>query len=344
MADPLDYAALAPAIAAVHRANTVRTFNGRSVLLRFLPKVKMQGKNSSWSWEGTGAVGENYTDGQDVASYGADSTNVAVLTAGMYRSNFRITDYAASAAGNSESPSDLIMLAGREFDNATRKLASTINAAGYAGAGTGTTIAGLAVAIADANTYAGVNRATGGNEGFRSFVVDPGSATALSIDQIRGDLSTIYDNCGEQPDFAVCPTNIWNKLASKFSEFRRFNQDVTVGGRIVKMDASVGVLEIDGCIFVKDKDCTAGAIYYLNTNYVRWEFLPFAQSQMAQQMLARVREQAMDDGFGAMPLGMLCKALGETGAAQKMTCQVQLQLVVAKPNACGKRLNVSPTL
>ena len=344
MATTMNYAALAPALAAIYRDTTVKTFNARSVLLRVIPKTRMLGKNSTWTWEGTGAIGENYTDGQDVANYGSDDKNVAVLTTGMYRSNFQITDYAASGAANSQSPSDLTDIAANEFINASRKVASTINGAGYAGAGTGTTIAGLSVAVADANTYAGVDRTQAANAGFRSSVFDPGVPTALSIDQIRGDISSIYDSCGETPQLGLMPTNIWNKLASKFSEFRRLNQDVTVGSRIVRMDASVGMLEIDGCIFIKDKDCTASAIYYLNPDYVRWEYLPFPISELQMEMLARTREMQIDDGYGAMPLGMLCKALGETGAAQKMTMQIQLQLVVSKPNSCGKRLNVSPTL
>lgn len=335
----VNYIALASALAQVFRPTTVRTFNGRSNLLRFLEKRKGSGKNVAWTWEGTGALGENYTDGQDVSNYGSDSRNAATLAWGMYRSNFEITDFAASISSSSQSPDDLIPLAAREFENANRKLASTLNVDGYAGAGTGTLIDGLADAVKDDNTYAGVDRTQAANAGFRSLVVD-GLSQAPTIADLRSDISSIYDIGGEIPNIAFCPTAVWNKIASLFQEFRRYNQDVMVAGKPVTLDGSVSALEIDGCIFVKDKDATANTIYYLNTDHVHWEYLPFAGMEA---LMARMKEMGMSDGYGAIPLGMLVKALAESGAAQKMTCQVQLQLVLEKPNACGKRINVATT-
>lgn len=341
MATTLNYSALSGALSQVYRPRTVRTFNGRSNLLRFLPKMRGMGKNCAWTWEGTGAIGENYSDGADVANTGSDSKNAATLSWGMYRSNFHITDFAQSVAASSNSPQDLLMLVGREFENSTRKLASVINIDGYSGAGTGTLIGGLDVALDDANTYAGVDRSQAANAGFRAYKVDPGVATAPTFALIRTDLQQIYDNSGEVPPLAFCSTAVWNKLASLFTEFRRYNQDVmNVAGRTVSLDASVGAMEIDGCMFIKDKDATANTIYYINPNYVHWEYLPFAS--MAPMMVQTV-EQAVDDGYGQMPLGMMCKPLSTAGASQKMTCQIQLQLVVEKPEACGRRLNVSTT-
>ena len=338
MATPtLNYSVLSGALSQVYRPRTVRTFNGRSMLLRFLPKQRGAGKNCAWTWEGTGAIGENYSDGADVSTTGSDTKNAATLSWGMYRSSFHITDFAASVAASSNSPQDLIMAVGREFENATRKVASVINVAGYSGAGTGTLIGGLDVALDDSNTYAGVDRSQADNAGFRSYLIDPGAPTAPTFALIRTDLAAIYDNCGEVPPLAFCSTAVWNKIASLFTEFRRYVQEVNVGGRSVSLDASVGAIEIDGCVFIKDKDATASTIYYVNPNYVHWEYLPFAG--MAG-MMVQTAEKPVDDGYGPMPLGMMCKPLSTAGASQKMTCQVQLQLVVEKPNACGRRVNV----
>lgn len=338
MATTLNFSALSGALSQVYRPRTVRTFNARAMLLRFLEKRRGNGKNCAWTWEGTGAIGENYSDGADVSATGSDDKNPATLSWGMYRSNFHITDFAASVAASSHSPEDLLLAVGREYENSVRKVASVLNGAGYSGLGTGTLIGGLDLALDDLNTYAGVNRTTGSNAGFRAYVVDPGSLTAPTFALIRADLAAIYDACGEVPPLAFCSTAVWNKLAALFTEFRRYTQDVNIGGRAVSMDASVGAIEIDGCVFIKDKDATANRIYYINPSYVRWEYLPFAG--MAG-MMVNTKEIAVDDGYGALPLGMMVKPLSTAGASQKMTCQVQLQLVVEKPNSCGVRKNVA---
>ncbi len=336
----LDLAALTGALAQEYRPRTIRSFNAKSVLLRILEKRKAMGKNCAWTWEGTGAIAENHTDGQDVSNYGVDTKNTAVLTWGLYRTNVTVTDQTASVAAASGSPADLVMAAAREFENCNRKLAATINDEGYNGLGTGTLICGLDVALDDANNYAGVDRSQAANAGFRAKVIDPGVPTAPSLALLRSDISSIYDACGEAPPIALCASAVWNKLASLFQEFRRYNQDVNVGGRTVHLDASVSALELDGCIFIKDKDATANQIYYINPDYVRWEYMPFAGME---PLMAQMREQAIDDGYGAMPLGMLWKPLAVTGAAQKMTGQVQLQLQVEHPKACGIRKNVLTT-
>lgn len=335
----LNLSAITGALAQVYRPKTIRTFNAHSVLLRMLEKRRGSGKNCAWTWEGDGAIGENYTDGQDVSNLGNDSKNAAVLSWGMYRSSFSITDLALSVAASSHSPQDLVQLVAREFENASRKLASSINDEGYDGLGTGTLICGLDVALDDANTYAGVNRSTGGLEGFRASVFDEGSPTPISIEMVREDLSAVYDACGEQPGLAFLKTDLWNAMANKFQNVRRFNQDViSVGGRQITLDASVGAIEVDGCVFVKDKDATANTIYYINPSYVRFEYLPFGPMD---QMMAQSKSIGLDDGFGAIPLGMMVKPLAAAGAAEKVTCEVQLQLVVEKPSACGRRVNVS---
>jgi hypothetical protein len=91
----------------------------------------------------------------------------------LYRSNFQITNQAAAAAASSFQPQDLINPFARQMDNSARKLASTLNGVVYSGAGTGTTIAGLALAIKDDNTYAGIDRSSSTHAQFRAKVIDP---------------------------------------------------------------------------------------------------------------------------------------------------------------------------
>ena len=341
MAD-YDLATITASLAQNFRPAVVRTFNAQSRLLRLLRVEKGEGKNVAWDVEGTGAVGENFSDGADVSAYGSDVPQPATLSWGLYRSNFKVTNLARSTASSSRSPEGLVKLMGRSLVNSTRKLASSLNVVGYTGAGTGTTIAGLDLALDDANTYAGILRSTGSNSGFRAKKTDPGTLTDPTLSQIRKDLYDIRDICGEMPDIALCCSAVFLKIAALFDDSRVRNQDVTVNlsrGQTV-LDASVGAIVFEGCVFLADKDATTNKIYYLNSNYVYWQYLPAAD---ADEFPEDVMLGALDDGFGGpMPLGLNVYPLARTGAARKVTCETQLQLVVEKPNACGVRLNVTP--
>lgn len=319
-----------------YRGDIVRQINRQVQALKLLPIVKGEGKNCAFVTEADGAIGENFADGADAANFGSDAQASGTLSWGLYRSNFRVTGLAMAAAATSRTPQGSLALWGRNMVNAGAKLASTVNAALYAGAGTGTTIGGLAVAIDDANTYAGIDRST--EAYFRSTVVDPGSPTAPTFALIRSDLAAIYTACGMMPDIALCSPAVFNKVGSLFDATRRYTQEVTTARGTVVLDASLGALEVDGVMFVKDKDCTANAIYYLNTNHVRIEYLP--AKQPAQDMAGAM---AANDGFGETPLGMSVEPLAKLGDSSRAQFKAYLQLVVDRPNACGKRLNVSTT-
>lgn len=324
-----------------YRGNVVRQLNRRSALLKLLPLVQGEGKNCAWSAEGSGQVAENYSEGADASNFGSDSQNEALLSWGHYRSNFHVSGTARRTAATSRTPMAVQNLIGRNMQNALTVLVSTINQALYTGAGTGTTIAGLDVAVADdANTYAGLDRGT--KSFWRPNVVDPGAPTNISFAQIRSDLGTIYDACGETPDIAVCSTAVFNAVADLFTENRRWVQDVTTARGAVKLDAGYGGLEVDGCVFIRDKDATANQIYYLNSSHVHIEYLPLEASIMEALGEMGVMLEA-NDGYGSWPLGILIHALAKNGDSDRYEALTNLQLVVDRPNSCGARLNVATT-
>lgn len=333
-----DLATVLTSLSQNFRPTVVRTFNAASVLLRTLPIERGAGKNVAWDIEGTGAIGENFSDGADVSNYGIDTPNPATLSWGLYRSNFKLTNLARSASASSLSPQGLLRPMARELVNSARKLASTLNVNFYSGAGTGTTIAGLAAAIDDANTYAGIDRST--NAYARAKVIDPGVATSPTLALLRSDLYAIKDICGEMPDLGFLSSSAFLTIASQFDNVRRYEQDVlinTARGQVT-LDASVGKIMIEGCTFIADKDATAGSVYYLNSNYVHAEYLPPAEeSELPEEMV----QMGLEDGYGPMPLGMNVYPLARTGAARKITAEVQVQLVVTRPNSCGVRRNVA---
>ncbi len=337
MAD-FDLATATGALAQNLKPLVVRTFNSTAVLLRLLPYQQGAGKNVAWDAEAPGANGENFADGADVSAYGIDTPNMATLAWGLYRSNFKISNLGAAAAMTSGSPAGLLRPLARNMTNAARKLASVLSGVGYSGAGTGTTIAGLDVALDDDNTYGGINRASAAF--WRTNVFDPGSPTAPTIALLRADIGAIYDASGEKPDLALVNTAGWNKVAGLFADRERYVKDTAnLSGRQVTMDASIDAIMVDGCLFVKDKDATAGEVLYLNTAYCHWEWLPPAMEILPPE--AKVLQ--LEDSQGGLGAQAVVYPLARTGAAGKFTLEIQIQLVVEKPNACGVRRNLLTT-
>ncbi len=328
-------------VAQEYRDDIVRNINRRATALKTLKIVPGAGQNVAQSAEGDGATAEAYVDGADVSAsdFGSDSQTPAIWKWGLYRGLFHTTDFARRVAASSPTPAGIRNLIGRNLVNASAKLADTLNKAIYTGSGIGQLIAGLDEAYDDGNTYATINRATGGNEFWRSHVFDPGSLTTLSFAQIRKDLGTIYDDSGEVPDLAFVSTNVFNTIAALFDSNRRYVQEIVTARGDIKLDAGYGALEIDGCMFVRDKDAPANAIYYVNSNYTEIEYLPIEPAIMAalQEMDVDV---ALDDGYGPIPLGCQWEKLAKVGASQRYHGVVNCALKVARPNSGGVRLNV----
>lgn len=345
MADnPQTLAAVLSALAQNFRPQVVRTINRRSVLLKTLRVQPGEGKNVAWDVELDGMVAEAFNDGDDATNFGSDGVNPATLSWALFRANFRLTDLAMSASQTSRTPEGLMDLMGRNLVNSATKLASFINPQLY---NSSSGLIGFDTALRDDNTYATIDRTQAANASFRGNKLDPGVATAPTLDQIRDDITVqIYKACGVQPDLAFCSPEVFRKIGSLFQEFRRYNQQTvgdmeTAGGRAVSLDGSIGAIEFEGCVFIKDKDATQNRIYYLNSEYVHIEYLP--QPQGAVLVRDDSTEMDMDDGFGPVPLGMRVKPLAITGSSRKISSQVFMQLVVERPNACGMRLNVSTT-
>jgi hypothetical protein len=335
MAD-YDLSTITGALSQTLRPQIVRTFNATSVALKTLPIVRGSGKNCAWDIEDAGAIGENFSDGADVSNFGSDIPHLAKLDWGLYRSNFKVTNLARSVAASSHSP-DLQPIA-RNIINSARKLAATINDELFDGLGTGTLIAGLDVALDDDNTYAGLNRST--ETYVRSNVFDPGASHTPTLAQLRKDLHDIKDVCGEMPSMAFLKSSSFLSIAGQLDNTRQYTQDVTINtprGQVT-LDASVGKFMVEGCLFISDKDATAGSIYYVNPEYVEIQYLPSADEGPLTEDVMRM---GIEDGYGAVPLGMNVYPLARTGAARKVTAEVQVQLVVRKPSACGIRLNVA---
>jgi hypothetical protein len=221
--------------------------------------------------------------------------------------------------------------------NASAALAALINTAMFSGTGSGTTATGLATAIDNANTYATLDRST--KTYFQSTVVDPGVDTAITFALIRDDLRQVYEACGETPDMACCSPTVFNKVGALFDATRRQVEAVRGPNGMVKLEFGFQALEVDGTVFFRDKDCTAKAIYYLNSDHVEIQYLPSASQQMLIE--AAGGDVQADDGFGPVPLGFKYEMLAKTGPAEKAEVLWTGNLMVDRPNTCGVRKHVA---
>ena len=321
-------------LAQEYRGDVVRQINRRCTLLKLLRIVRGEGKNCAWVAEGSGQIAENYSEGAAAANFGSDEQDPATLQWGLYRGLFHVTKLALDTAATSRTPAGNRALLGRNMANAAAATADLVEDDLFNGAGTGTLIAGLDVAIGDTtNTYAAIVR--GSNAYWQPYVVDPGSSTPVTIAQIRADIGTIGDNCGEAPDIAVCSTGVFNAVAGLFDANRRWNMVNTARGAI-KLDAGFEGIEVDGCMFVKARRATANQIYYLNTSNVEVQTLPSADIPL--EVLDAIQA---DDGYGSVPLDMSFEMLAKVGPASRGEALATCQLVVRRPNSCGVRKNVT---
>ena len=320
-------------LAQEYRGNTVSQVNRRVTLLKLLPIRPGGGKNIAWAPKNTGHIAENYSEGADAANYGSDAQASAILNWGLYRAPFHVSKLAMDTAGSASSPVGNRSLWANNLVDASATLADYIEGQAFTGAGTGTLIAGLDVAIGDtANTYAGIDRTT--NSYWRPTVVDPGSLTQLTFAQIRSDLGVIGDACGESPDLAVCSTAVFNQVAGLFDSNRRWESVNTARGNIMLNNGYEGIM-VDNCMFVKARKATANQIYYLNSNYVHFETLPDATYPPEVYQMVQAT-----DGYGSVPFDFHYEMLAKTGPSSKAEVLAQMQLVNTRPNSCGVRKNV----
>lgn len=330
-----------------YAGDIVRQINRRATLLSLLRKVPGEGKNVAWAAESDGAISEYYAEGADAANFAADGQSSAILPWSSVRSNFSISGLARAAARTSRTPEVSMDLLARNVLNASSALADKINKGLFTGQ-TGQTpeqIHGLDAAIGlDNNTYATIDRTVGANAFWKPYVVDPGSATALTHAQIRGDLAAIMKKGGVKPNVACVGPETLNAVRALFDPQILYSMQtlkVLGGAGEVELEGGVAAIRYDGCYFVEDKDATEGKIYYLNTDAVMVEYLPLDVPMMGAG--DETMDVDMTDGFDAIPMGMRSEALAKTGDADKAMLKVYTQLKVKRPNQCGVRKNVAYT-
>jgi hypothetical protein len=311
------------------------------------------GQNIAFVAEGTGVgVDLGYGETASITNIGSASQTKFLLNWSTNRANIQVSGLAQATAGTSGQygPDANTMLWYRNTINAALQLTSSMNQQAYIGDGLNQDFCGLLQAIGStSNTYGGIARSS--NTLFQPYVANPGTPTALSFAQIRGDLAQIYINSGRRPDIAMCHPNVLSALASLYDPQKFYMFGLNPMSRVIEtqrgdftLQGGIGAIDFDGCKFVEDKDCPDGYIFYINRDHVWIEVLPMNMSVLdgdESYDAALVREIYSQDEFGPLPFGFQVDILAKNTDSDTAMVKWYSNLCVNRPNSCGVRYNIN---
>lgn len=336
-----------------------RTQIGRKApLFSRLAKRPGSGQIASDVIEKGGATVSNIAEGANAPDATANGELPYSLGFGMYTSTLNITEQARRASGTvSAPPTGTGSYTAKLYQEGATRIVQIVEAVEsdlWTGAG-GNKIVGFDLAIGDTtNTYAGINRATPGNEYWQPNVFNDGVPTAATRALVEGDLTAIRENAFRpgSPDLVVTSPSIFNAIKNSMQGQVSYNIGSFAPNSIpqVGLQASVDTLYFGSALVFADDYAPTDSITYLNSEHVWIEYMPYppdALRMMAEMtdpaFMAKVRMALMEAELSdsMLPLDMMAKKLGATGAADKVQYACFPQLVVARPNSCGQRLNIA---
>ena len=339
--------------------------NFNSGLIHLLDSKVATGAQCTWTVEFSGQ--SNAVATAETATYTpSDSTSeiekLASLGFGKYEKHSAVSGKAERIAAAVPTPPGARSLVGaknkllmsraeRSYQRVVRGVASDI----YAGV-TGQNpeqIVGLAQAVDSTGTYAGLAQGTYSEW---ASVEDTVTTAALSISAVREKLILpIFNACGKYPTVLAAGSTIFlgllNLLGSSSDPYVRGIEVPGPGGTVRKLAAGTKAFMIDEIPVILDRDCTAGAIYGLNTEHLWLEQLPTIQYGFSDEeimaaltMINPAAAGLTDDQLIKIanairnPTGILpqFKLLGAVGDQEQVICTSYAQLVVELRNAHGK--------
>lgn len=122
----------------------------------------------------------------------------------------------------------------------------------------------LAVTPVDATTgtYGGINRATAGNEFWRSYALDTNAAPSASTIQAKFNTAMANLSFGkDRPDIIIADDDVWSAFLASLQANQRFTDPGTA-------DSGFLTQKHMGADVVLDGSCTNVTAYVLNTKYL----------------------------------------------------------------------------
>jgi hypothetical protein len=331
----------------VYENNIARQINRAAPTLQILSKIPLRGQKAV-DWEiSTGTVNYAATApiaaGADVTNFNRDTTTAAHLPITTYHEAFAYDGLGEAIAACSNSPSDLGNLRIYELDNASERLGSAMGLHLWTGTGASDQVMGLidptSGALLDTGTYATVDK--GSVTQFQGNVINAAtfSGGSLTPALLRKGITKIFKTArgSKRPTLGVFSAEAFDKYAAIFDPQRRYQfvTELNVGGRQIKLDAGVDMMEFSGIPFIRDisiPETTTGTLAMLNTNEVLIRYLPQpTSSELLNNVNITVTQDGQMQSMGTGLTGKLME-LARTGDRKKFAIYVYWQVQCRTPN------------
>lgn len=325
--------AISNALSLTFQPKLARQWNRMARTVAMLEAKPGQGKSVNWDVSLSGQTAATYTEGDDVASGELliDAKLPAVLAWGLYRNGFGLTEHQLEAAMNSkDTAEELVQLLEESVFESVAALASKLNVDLFAGVGSGALV-GLDSALITSSSYGGID--VGTYPVFASTVnANGGVPRALTVDLMNTVESAIFTASGHRPDVIVTTPALHAKYKGLFEPIRRVMNDQSY-------DTSVqdDMVYFMGIPVIRDKDCPAGKMYFLNRSAMHIAYMPpqnFGDA-LGFKVVMGAGSAGGDGEENISGLPFKISALAKTGTSVKFFTKCTAQLVVRHPNRCA---------
>jgi len=312
--------------------------NRHSVGLSLIPKRMGRGKTHNWDTQFSGATAASFSEGADAGAAAQDVSVAAALSWSQYRSIFGVSGLAkATSATSPGSAEELLNIVAMHAKNSAAKLASTLNSEIFSGS---SNIVGMDTAFSASGTYAGISKATypewAGNVSANSGT--PRALTKTLMDTLD---KNVYKASGMSCDALLTTPEVVVKYESLFDSTVRHiveNGEISaqsrgMSGKIVRDRSGFSGYSYKGKPIFRDKDATAGHMYFLSLDYISFVTLP--PSGLGQTAVAAMAAALADDEGAPSGVMGAVEYLAKLGDSDRFQVKVYPLLEVERPNAQG---------
>jgi hypothetical protein len=333
-------------LATEYKGDVVKQYNTATPFLSRIRQLPIGDKDYGWVAKSSGKLVSEIAEGADLVNAAPDKRTAAVLKFKDYTAGMAVTDKSALAATFVSSPLSEQQQWVAEMSDALDQLSLRIDLHCYTGDGV-LQITGLDQAIGSTtNTYAGIDRTVVGNEYWHPGALENAGAAALTVDMVKADKTKIFSASGYEPDLAFVHPNVYDQLGADFEASKQYVRPTVSLADAAQQFAMVGgngLLMVDGTIFVRDHQCPDKAVYYVNSRFVdliHMDTTPSLRTIPGYSLIAS-QMAMMGSPMVQMPFGAIPELLAKTGSTTKGQMLCWPELVVRRPNSCGKRFNLA---
>lgn len=295
------------------------------------------------------AKAEGYT--VQTSDFSTDTKVNASLAWAHYEAYASVTGTASRIQAGNASQAVGPSLIDSELMDAAQELAVKLSTHTYSGqvGASPTQLSGLAEAVDSTGTYAGLAQGTYADWASGE---NSGALASLDLNMLRTKLLRPYrDNVGKNPNLVLTTGAILDQIQALFdAKSLIMVQSVQGAGDLGKIDIAAlgfrGVM-VDGVPFIEDRHCTAGTLYAIDPNMLKYRQVPPSWAAMdpmqIQGLIKDLTGQviAYDDIRALMQraskrLSGQVNALAKVGDSTSLQIVLDAQLVLKRRNAASK--------